>query len=61
MPKLDRLNTLVELEMNVPVYRKTVDRSGHNLTWLRKASKKLNLSDELVSLLALDISELTKV
>lgn len=59
--KLDRLNDLIETEMNVPAFRKTVDRSGRNLLWLRKAAKNVPLSEELTFLLALDISELTKV
>lgn len=57
---LNRLNQLLKtLDLGVPDFRRTVDSSGSNLKWLKKAIfNHPNCTDELKCLLNMNPKEL---
>lgn len=59
--KLDVLNRMLQdTSLNIPDYRRRVDKSGANLSWLQKhiTVKNPNCSVNLLNLLKKSISEL---
>ena len=56
---LERLNTLLLAEVELPTFRRSVSDSGSNLLWLRKhLVNSPKISSELRGLLRLTLSEL---
>ena len=63
MSKLDQLNAWLAKEADAhdfPSFRRKIDTSGANLSWLRKALKKIDAPAEIKALAALEIKELVK-
>lgn len=60
MTNLDKLNSLLRNpKLGIPDFRAQVDKSGSNLTWLKKnLPKNCNANAELLKLVSLDIKSL---
>lgn len=56
---LDLLNEKLK-EIDLPQHRSTVDRSGNNLSWLRKHVGPNHKTDELGRLISMTIADLLK-
>ncbi len=63
MSKLQQLNDWLAAESDryaFPIFRRKIETSGANLSWLRKALKKIDAPAEIKELAALEIKELVK-
>lgn len=57
---LDQLNTLLSTEnLGIPDFRRTIDKTGRNLAWVRRAvSNNKNASSEAKRLVSMNMSDL---
>lgn len=63
MTKLQQLNQWLAQNserLNFPSFRRQIDASGGNLSWLRKALKHIEAPAEIKALASLEIKELVK-